>query len=95
LAWRHPRCFAAAPQGTIAVGPLTRSPRALEYAFVEGESLFAERGRYPELAPACAGERPGADDPGPACMRFLAANRAPRCSGGSRRFTAFAGTAES
>ncbi len=52
---------------------LTRN--ALEYAFVPGSSLWAERGRYRALAPPCAGERPGEADPAPECARYLAENR--------------------
>ena len=51
------------------------SRNGLEYAFVEGASLFAERGSYQQLASACAGERPAAGDPQPGCARFLRENR--------------------
>jgi len=71
---------------------LTRN--SLEYAFLPGESLWAERGRYRTLASPCAGERAGAGDPAPACAGYLTASRraelqwrleSPSCSGGSSR----------
>lgn len=49
---------------------LTRN--SLEYAFVPGGSLWAERGRYRVLAAPCEGTRTGAGDPPAACAAYLA-----------------------
>jgi adenosine deaminase len=51
---------------------LTRN--SLEYAFLPGSSLWAERGRYRALSAPCEGARPGAGDPTSACASFLAEN---------------------
>jgi adenosine deaminase len=45
----------------------------LEYSFVAGASLW-QGGNYHKLAPACAGDIPGAIAPRAACAAFLAAN---------------------
>lgn len=50
------------------------SRNSLEYAFLPGASLWAERGRYRALREPCAGARPGEGDPSAACTAFLADN---------------------
>jgi adenosine deaminase len=51
------------------------SRNSLEYAFLPGESLWAERGRYHAFAGPCAGLRPGTDDPPAACAALLRSSR--------------------
>jgi adenosine deaminase len=51
------------------------SRNALEYAFAPGASLWTDPGDYRRPVGACAGARPGSDDPPPACARYLADNR--------------------
>jgi len=49
---------------------------SLAHSFLPGANLWAPGGF--ELTPACAGERPGAREPSPACAEFLASSQRAR-----------------
>jgi adenosine deaminase len=48
---------------------------SLEHAFVEGESLWAQRDDFERTLRACRGDRLGADTRSDACDQFLADNK--------------------
>jgi adenosine deaminase len=43
----------------------------LEHSFLAGESLWRRPDSFTEVAPACAGQTPGGDEPKDACAEFL------------------------
>jgi len=59
--------------GYLTLKRLARN--ALEYSFAPGDSLWRDAGSYRRPVRACVGQRPGSDDPKPACADFLAASR--------------------
>jgi adenosine deaminase len=52
--------------------------QSLEHAFLPGQSLWTDTKLVFRIAPACAGDVPGADKPAAACQAFLAANERAR-----------------
>jgi hypothetical protein len=64
---------------------------SLEFAFVDGDSLWRESQTWTPTA-ACASERPGAETPSARCAAFLAASEKARLQWSLERdFTAFEG----
>jgi adenosine deaminase len=45
---------------------------SLEYGFLPGASLWANRGGYAQAVSACVDDAPGAPDPSQTCAAFLA-----------------------
>jgi adenosine deaminase len=62
----------------------------IEHIFVPGPSLWAAPDRFTAPVPACAGDRPGQEEPSAACARFLrSSERARQQWELERRFQAF------
>ena len=63
---------------------------SIEYSFLPGSSLWADKGGFSRLAGDCASAAPGMGEPTPACAAFLAANaKAAQQWELERRFQAF------
>jgi hypothetical protein len=63
---------------------------SLEYSFLPGSSLWADKGDYTRVAPGCRSDLPGAGAPSPPCAAFLAAHeKAAQQWELERRFQAF------
>jgi adenosine deaminase len=65
----------AATEFSLSYGELKRMARnAIEYSFLQGSGIWAERGMYGRLASACVGQVPGVDKPNAGCTAFLTDN---------------------
>jgi adenosine deaminase len=63
---------------------------SIEYSFIPGASLWADKGGYARFAADCGGAMSDAREPSPACAAFLAANaKAAQQWELERRFQAF------
>ncbi|HKA99676.1 MAG TPA: adenosine deaminase [Methyloceanibacter sp.] len=62
----------------------------IEYSFLPGAGLWADKGGFSRFAADCGGDRPGQGEPSPPCASFLAANaKAAQQWELERRFQAF------
>jgi adenosine deaminase len=63
----------------LSYADLKRMARqSLEHSFLPGRSLWTDTKLVFHMAPACAGDAPGAEKPSAACEQFLAANERAR-----------------
>jgi adenosine deaminase len=54
--------------------PISKARNSLEYSFLPGPSLWADKGGYARFVADCRGDVPGQGEPGAVCTAFLTAS---------------------